>query len=73
MDTYYLNDAVHLLDAYLATTENPAWGGSIVYGPREPHCWAGPASLVERLRMMADQAAASAARSGTRAPMKTVR
>ena len=41
MDTYYLNDAVHLLDDYLATTKEPAWGGSITYGPREPHCWSG--------------------------------
>ena len=59
MDTYYLNDAVHLLDAYLQTTKNPPWGGSITYGPREPHCWSGPYTVSERLKMMADYAAAN--------------
>jgi len=71
MDTYYLNDAVHLLEAYLDTTESPAWGGSIVYGPREPHCWTGPASLVERLRAMSDYATASAPRSASGTSRKT--
>jgi len=60
MDTYYLNNAVHLLEAYLVTTKNPPWGGSITYGPREPHCWSGPYTLSERLKMMADYAATKA-------------
>jgi len=60
MDTYYLNDAVHLLEAYLKTTDSPAWGGSITYGPREPHCWTGPYTTAERVRMMADYAASVA-------------
>jgi len=62
MDTYYLNDAVHLLEDYLKTTTSPPWGGSITYGPREPHCWAGPYSLEERLKMMAGYVAATAPR-----------
>lgn len=62
MDTYYLNDAVHLLEDYLKTTTSPPWGGSITYGPREPHCWAGPFSLEERLKMMAGYVAATAPR-----------
>jgi hypothetical protein len=62
MDTYYLNDAVHLLEDYLKTTAAPPWGGSITYGPREPHCWAGPYSLEERLKMMAGYVAATAPR-----------
>jgi Putative esterase len=66
MDTYYLNDAVHLLDAYLATTKEPAWGGSITYGPLEPHCWSGPSTLSERIQMMADYAAANAPNGGAR-------
>ena len=41
MDTYYLNNAVYLLEDYLKTTTSPPWGGSITYGPREPHCWVG--------------------------------
>ncbi|HKV37652.1 MAG TPA: alpha/beta hydrolase-fold protein [Blastocatellia bacterium] len=54
MDTYYLNDAVHLMDTFLRGTTNPAYGGSIVYGPRMPHCWSGPDPLAERLRRMAE-------------------
>jgi Putative esterase len=61
-DTYYLNNAVYLLEDYLKTT-TPPWGGSITYGPREPHCWAGPLPLVERLKMMAEYVAATAPRN----------
>jgi hypothetical protein len=67
MDTYYLNDAVHLLEAYLKTTDSPAWGGSISYGAREPHCWVGPFSTAERVKMMAQYAAANAPRDADRA------
>ncbi len=62
MDTYYLNNAVYLLEDYLKTTTSPPWGGSITYGPREPHCWTGPFSLEERLKMMAGYVAATAPR-----------
>ena len=57
MDTYYLNDAVYLLEDYLKTTNSPAWAGSITYGPRQPHCWVGPFTLPERLKMMAQYVA----------------
>lgn len=66
MDTYYLNDAVHLMEGYLKTTDSPPWGGSITYGPREPHCWTGPYTLAERLKMMAQYAAAAAPRGAER-------
>lgn len=66
MDTYYLNDAVHLLEEFLTTTQAPAWGGSITYGPREPHCWAGPDSLSERIKMMARHVVATAPRDAPR-------
>ena len=62
MDTYYLNNAVHLLDDYLATTTDPPYGGSIMYGPHEPHCWAGPLPLAGRLELMAQDIAAHAPR-----------
>jgi hypothetical protein len=42
MDTYYLNNAVHLLDDFLGKTTNPKWTGEIVYQPRAPHCWGPP-------------------------------
>ncbi len=41
MDTYYLNNAVYLLDAFLKTTTNPFYGGQIDYGDRAEHCWNG--------------------------------
>ena len=62
-DTYFLNDAVHLLEDYLKTTTSPPWGGSITYGPREPHCWSGPLNLEERIKMMAAYVAATAPRN----------
>jgi putative esterase len=67
MDTYYLNNAVHRLDDFLRTTTNPPWGGTILYGPREPHCWAGPLSQVERIRRMAQYAAEHAPKNSDRA------
>jgi hypothetical protein len=67
MDTYYLNNAVHRLDDFLATTANPPWGGTILYGPRKPHCWAGPLSLPERIKQMAEYAAARAPKDADRA------
>ena len=66
MDTYYLNNAVHRLDDFLKTTSNPPWGGTILYGPRKPHCWAGPLSLPERIKQMAAYAAAHAPRDADR-------
>jgi hypothetical protein len=62
-DTYYLNNAVHLMDDYLKTTTSPPWGGSITYGPGEPHCWSGPYTLAERMKIMAGYVAATAPRN----------
>ena len=66
MDTYFLNEAVYLLEGFLKTTDSPPWGGSIMYGPRQPHCWTGPQTLAERLQMMAQYAAAHAPRDRDR-------
>jgi hypothetical protein len=62
MDSYYLNNAVHLLEEFLNTTANPAYGGSVVYGPRKPHCWAGPLTPAEQLKVMAQDTLARAPR-----------
>jgi hypothetical protein len=62
MDTYYLNNAVYRLEDFLKTTDSPPWGGSVVYGPRQPHCWTGSLTLSERVRVMAEYAAAHAPR-----------
>jgi hypothetical protein len=48
-DDYFLNNAVHLLDAFLRTAQ-PAYEGSIVYGMGEGHVWS---ALNERERMQA--------------------
>jgi hypothetical protein len=60
MDTYYLNDAVHLLEDFLSTTANPRYAGTIVYAPRKPHCWAGPLPIADRLKVMAEYVASHA-------------
>jgi len=44
-DTYFLNDAVYLLEDFLKTTTNPPYDGEVAYGPRAEHCWNGDPSL----------------------------
>jgi hypothetical protein len=39
MDTYYLNNAVKLMEEFLESTENPYYAGVVTYGDGEPHCW----------------------------------
>jgi hypothetical protein len=55
MDTYYLNEGVVELEAWMKTTQNPHYEGSFLYGWRKPHCWNGPVSAAERLKEMAQQ------------------
>jgi hypothetical protein len=44
-DTYFLNDAVYLLEDFLKHTGTPGHGvpyqGEVNYGPRAEHCWNG--------------------------------
>jgi hypothetical protein len=44
-DTYFLNDAVYLMEDFLETTGTPGHGvayeGEVKYGPRAEHCWNG--------------------------------
>ncbi len=44
-DTYFLNNAVYLMDDFLKSTKNPAYGGEVLYGPRAEHCWNGDFNL----------------------------
>lgn len=48
-DTYFLNDAVYLMEDFLKTTGTPghgvAYGGEVQYGPRAEHCWNGDPKL----------------------------
>ncbi len=58
MDSYYLNNAVENLSAFLTKADQPKWTGEIVFQRRAPHCWGpGPDDL---LRKMAAQVEASA-------------
>ena len=40
-DTYFLNNAVHLLQSALDDTRNPHSDATFQYGPRMPHCYTG--------------------------------
>ena len=40
-DTYFLNNAVHLLQNQLETTTNPHSDATFQYGPGMPHCYTG--------------------------------
>jgi hypothetical protein len=44
-DTFFLDAAVHRMESFLEGTKEPMkgpyYGGRVVYGNNEPHCWAG--------------------------------
>jgi len=40
-DTYFLNNAVHILDKQLQSTRNPHSDAEFQYGPGMPHCYTG--------------------------------
>ena len=44
-DTYFLNNAVYLMEDFLKSTKNPPYGGEVLYGPRAEHCWNGDPTL----------------------------
>lgn len=41
MDTYYLNNAVYLMEEFLKSTTDPHYNGVVDYGDRFEHCWSG--------------------------------
>ena len=43
-DSYFLNNAVYLLEDFLKTT-NPPYQGEVKYGERAEHCWNGDPTL----------------------------
>lgn len=67
-DTYYLEEAVHLLEASLSTVDDPPADASFEYGRREPHCWIGSSptnpdeelDYAEFLRIAADHVRSNA-------------
>jgi hypothetical protein len=53
MDTYYLNNAVYLMEDFLKSTKNPFYNGEVKYGDRFEHCWNGDPAVpnyISRLR-----------------------
>jgi hypothetical protein len=53
MDNFYLNEACYLLQAFLESATNPAYGGGFKYGDRGGHGWS-PFRGDELTRAMAD-------------------
>ncbi len=45
MDSYYLNNAVHLMQDFLETTNYPYYAGDFDYGAGRPHCYTGKDDL----------------------------
>lgn len=39
MDTFYLDNAVRLLQRFLENTKEPYYDGVVEFGDRKPHCW----------------------------------
>ena len=44
-DTYFLNDAVYLIEDFLKSTTTPPYDGEVKYGDRAEHCWNGDPTL----------------------------
>ena len=62
MDSYYLNDALENLHAFLQKAENPKWTGEILFQRRAPHCWGPrPAELLEKMTAQIDRYAPAGA------------
>ena len=57
MDTYYLNNPVHMLQEFLESTKHPHYPGYFMYAPRKTHCWTGPFTPLERMQFIADHIA----------------
>ncbi|MEM8484514.1 MAG: alpha/beta hydrolase-fold protein [Bacteroidota bacterium] len=41
MDSYYLDNAVYLMEEFLNEASNPRAQARVTYGRRKPHCWIG--------------------------------
>jgi hypothetical protein len=39
MDSYYLNNALELMNDFFRNASNPPFTGEIVFERRAPHCW----------------------------------
>jgi hypothetical protein len=66
-DDYFLNNAVHRLDSFLSRAE-PAYEGSITYGPGQGHGWLGISEREMMQQMARRVAGATAAAAPTPKP-----
>ena len=64
MDSFYLNNAVERLNAFLAKADNPKFTGEVVFERRAPHCWGPSAADLLQKMTRADRARRSC-RSGS--------
>jgi hypothetical protein len=61
-DSYYLNDAVENLHAFLSAATDPKWSGEIVFQRRAPHCFMPPAAeLLQKMTAQIDKYAPAGA------------
>jgi len=51
MDSYYLNNATHMLHDFLESTTAPYYQGEVVFQPLAPHCW-GPRGVELLIKMV---------------------
>ena len=63
-DSYYLNNAVHMLDDFLKKADPPA-DARIAYGPGRGHCWS-DLSEIDMMRQMAAAVGAAAKQTSVR-------
>jgi len=50
MDSYYLNNAAHMMADFLDKTTDPPYEGEVVFQPLAPHCWGPrPAELIQKM------------------------
>jgi len=54
MDSYYLNEAVYLLEEFMARTQNPHYAGRFEYGDRAGHGWTPYRSNIDLYKEMAE-------------------
>ena len=52
MDTFYLNNAVSLLQNFLEQTNYPYYAGDFEYGEKQPHCYTGDPDVPANIGMM---------------------
>jgi hypothetical protein len=62
MDSYYLNNAVENLNAFLTRADNPRFTGEVVFQRRAPHCWGpGAADMLQKMTAQIERVAPAGA------------